>query len=105
MWYMGGMETLKQGEDDREHRISDRGPGTMSAQEMVQSVTVRALRDKAEIQKFDALIRAHHYLGLKSLVGEQLRYVAEIHGTWVGLLAWAAPALKIKARDAWIGWG
>ena len=104
MWYMGGMETLKQGEDDREHRISDRGPGTMSAQEMVQSVTVRALRDKAEIQKFDALIRAHHYLGLKSLVGEQLRYVAEIHGTWVGLLAWAAPALKIKARDAWIDW-
>lgn len=99
------METQKrEGQAEAQHQISDRGPGTMSAQEMVRSVAVRPLREKAEIEKFDALMRANHYLGLRTLVGECLRYVAEVDGTWVALLAWAAPALKIAPRDTWIGW-
>lgn len=54
--------------------------------------------------KWDALMRAHHYLGLTAMVGRSLRYVAEIDGHWLALLGWASPALKCASRDTWIGW-
>jgi hypothetical protein len=46
----------------------------------------------------------HHYLGFKSLVGESIRYVAELQSRWLALLGWSAAALKCQPRDAWIGW-
>lgn len=49
-------------------------------------------------------MRRHHYLGFDGMVGESLRYVAEIDGQWVALLGWQAAALKCRARDRWIGW-
>ena len=49
-------------------------------------------------------MRAHHYLGLKALVGRSLRYVAHYEGQWLALLGWASAAKKCAARDAWIGW-
>jgi hypothetical protein len=45
-----------------------------------------------------------HYLGFKSLVGESIRYIAELRGRWVALLGWSSAALKCYPRDAWIGW-
>jgi len=45
-----------------------------------------------------------HYLGFKSLVGESIRYIAELRGQWVALLGWPSAALKCHPRDAWIGW-
>jgi len=53
---------------------------------------------------WDALMREHHYLGLKALVGRSLRYVAKYEGRWLALLGWASGALKCAPRDAWIGW-
>ncbi|MBM3878583.1 MAG: DUF4338 domain-containing protein [Verrucomicrobia bacterium] len=38
------------------------------------------------------------------MVGESLRYVAELDGQWVALLAFSAPALHLKGRERWIGW-
>ena len=60
--------------------------GTMSAFEMVRSVVVRPIRSPDEIRRFDALMRAHRYLGLNTLVGENIRYVAESEGEWVAPL-------------------
>lgn len=57
-----------------------------------------------ERAEWDALMRAHHYLGFAAMVGRSLRYVAEIDGRWLALLGWASPALKCASRDAWIGW-
>jgi hypothetical protein len=57
-----------------------------------------------ERERWDALMRAHHYLGFVALVGRSLRYVAEIDGRWLALLGWASPALKVASRDDWIGW-
>ncbi len=57
-----------------------------------------------ERDKWDGLMRAHHYLGLTAMVGRSLRYVAEIDGHWLALLGWASPALKCASRDTWIGW-
>ena len=57
-----------------------------------------------ERQMWDGLMSQYHYLGLKSLVGQSIRYVAELQGRWLALLGWAASALKCQPRDTWIGW-
>ena len=71
---------------------------------MVRGVTVRLVESAAEIRHWDQVIREHHYLGLRSMIGETLRYVAELDGQWVALVGFASPALKVTARDQFIGW-
>ena len=62
------------------------------------------LIEPGERARWEALMRAHHYLGLGAMVGRSLRYVGERDGQWVALLGWASAALKCAPRDAWIGW-
>lgn len=71
--------------------------------EYLRSLTVRPI-GFSERSEWDALMSNQHYLGLKSLVGESIRYVAEIKGRWVALLGWSSAALKCLPRDSWIGW-
>jgi len=66
-------------------------------------VSVRPIRPE-ERERWDALVDEHHYLGLRSLFGKTLRYVAVADERWLALLGWQAAALKCAARDAWIGW-
>lgn len=66
-------------------------------------VTVRLVVE-AERPEFDRCLEAEHYLASSALVGETLRYVAELDGQWVALLTFSAPALHLKAREKWIGW-
>ena len=69
----------------------------------LKSITVRPIRP-GERERWNALMREHHYLGFHSLVGESMKYVAEAGGEWVALLGWGASAFKCGARDRWIGW-
>src|SRR5579863_3332867 len=55
-------------------------------------------------ERWEELMRQHHYLGFSRLVGESLRYVAERAGEWFALLGWHAAALKCRPRDRFIGW-
>jgi hypothetical protein len=71
--------------------------------ELLGRVSVRPIRPE-ERGRWDALVDEHHYLGLRSLFGKTLRYVAVADGRWLALLGWQAAALKCAARDAWIGW-
>jgi len=57
-----------------------------------------------ERERWEELMRRHHYLGFHALMGASIRYVAEIGDRWVALLAWSAAALKCRVRDRWIGW-
>ncbi len=66
-------------------------------------VVVRPIH-AGERGEWDRLMSAHHYLGFQSLVGESLRYVAEVPERWLALLGWSAAAFKCRPRDAWIGW-
>jgi hypothetical protein len=59
----------------------------------LSSIVVRPVRPD-ERQMWDRLMSQHHYLGLKSLVGKSIRYIAEAQGRWLALLGWAASALK-----------
>jgi hypothetical protein len=72
-------------------------------QALLDGVQVRVL-DPAERERFDQLLIQEHYLKATQLVGEQVRYVAEYQGQWVGMLAWSAGAYKLKRREQWIGW-
>lgn len=67
------------------------------------AVKVRPIT-RRERSNWDSLMARHHYLGFRSLVGESIRYVAELDGRWLALLGWSAAALKCKPRDIWIGW-
>jgi hypothetical protein len=69
----------------------------------LRRVRVRLI-EPSERVRWDALMRAHHYLGLRALVGRSLRYVAECDGRWLALLGWASAALMCAPRDRWIGW-
>lgn len=57
-----------------------------------------------EEARFQALMQAHHYLGALPKFGQTLWYVAVDGGEWLALLVFSAAALKVGARDAWIGW-
>ncbi len=70
---------------------------------VLDQVTVR-LVEEAERPEFDRLLREEHYLHSSVLVGQALRYVAELGGQWLARLTFSAPALHLKARERWIGW-
>lgn len=57
-----------------------------------------------ERQLFDCLIEQQHYLHSARIGGPSLRYVAEVRGQWVGLVAFSGASPQIKARDRRIGW-
>lgn len=75
----------------------------MPAQTELQKVIVRPIQPQEE-PKWNQLMATHHYLGFRQLVGESIKYVAEIHGKWVALLGWGTAAFKCGPRDEWIGW-
>lgn len=70
---------------------------------VLRRVSVRLIQPQ-ERPRFDQLLEQRHYLHSARLGGQSLRYVAELDGEWVALLAFSAPALNIKARERWIGW-
>jgi hypothetical protein len=50
------------------------------------------------------LLQEHHYLGAGPLAGHQLRYLIKGPDGWLGAMAFSAAALRVEARDRWIGW-
>lgn len=68
------------------------------------SLRVRVVTEGAEIKTFDRRLDDRHYLGATRPVGDFLRQIVERDGKAVALLAWGAAALKLKDREAWIGW-
>jgi hypothetical protein len=70
---------------------------------MLKEIEVRPV-ERSEEPRFQALMQEHHYLGSLRKIGEALWYVATCGEEWVALLIFAAAALKIAARDQWIGW-
>lgn len=60
--------------------------------------------EESERERFDELLEEKHYLGASPRVGDFLRQVVERDGQWVALLVWGPAALKLKDREAWMGW-
>jgi len=53
---------------------------------------------------WDQLVSSYHYLGYQNLLGHRLKYFAFMKDRPVAALSWSAPALKLAARDCFIGW-
>ena len=66
-------------------------------------LVVRPITDR-ERDMWDRLMKEHHYLGFKHLVGESIRYVALLDDRWVGLLGFCSGTFTSAPRDQWIGW-
>ncbi len=71
--------------------------------DVLQRIHLR-LAGEADRPEFDFRLERDHYLHDSTLVGQSLRYIAEVDGRWVALIAFSAPALHVKARERWIGW-
>ena len=69
----------------------------------LSEVVVRPIRAD-ERDRWDALMRRHHYLGFNRTAGRALRQIAEYRGQWLALLLWQASALMCAPRDRWINW-
>lgn len=65
---------------------------------------MRVVSERDEIKWFDERLGQEHYLGQTPPVGDFLRQVVEREGQVLALLVWGAAALKLKDREAWIGW-
>jgi hypothetical protein len=72
-------------------------------QAVLDGVQVRLI-EAEEQERFDRLLIEQHYLHNAEMVGARLCYVAQYEGQWLALLSWSAPAYRLKAREAWIGW-
>lgn len=54
---------------------------------------------------FRFLLQRYHYLGLRNVAGENLKYlVRDRDGRSLACLLFNAAAWKVQARDGWIGW-
>jgi len=73
-------------------------------QALLNRVVVRPIASPAERSRWDDLITLEHYLHSARMMGEQIRYVAEVDGDWVGLLGWSSATLSSAIRRRWIGW-
>lgn len=78
-------------------------PAGLHDQAILKGVQVRLCAPQ-ERERYAQLMISHHYLKSDQLVGEQIRYVAEVEGAWVGLLSWSAAAFHLEHREQWIGW-
>ena len=70
----------------------------------LRAVRVRSTWGAQEHRRWDQLVATHHYLSFQGLFGKGLRHVATLGSTWIALVGWQAGALKLTARDRWIGW-
>ena len=67
-------------------------------------VTVELISGSDLEPVWDQLVSRYHYLGYQNLLGHRLKYLAFIKDRPVAALSWSAPALKLAARDCFIGW-
>jgi SRSO17 transposase len=70
----------------------------------LKPVEIRLVDGEAEGQKWREFVHRHHWLGEGSNRGMRLRYLIYARGRPVAALGWQSGALKLQARDCFIGW-
>jgi SRSO17 transposase len=67
-------------------------------------VTIKLISGSGLEPLWNQLVSSYHYLGYQNLLGHRLKYFVFIKDRPVAALSWSAPALKLAARDCFIGW-
>ncbi len=70
----------------------------------IQGLRILLVRTDAERALWNELMAREHFLGAPILAGHQLRYLVDSAHGCLGGFGFAAAALKVADRDAWIGW-
>jgi SRSO17 transposase len=70
----------------------------------VQPVEVRLVKSDAEHEVWRGMIARHHYLGCPRDIGRRVGYLVISHDRLIGAIGWKSAALKLEARDSFIGW-
>ena len=75
----------------------------MSGSNVFSNLVVRPVRQE-ELFRWNSYMQGYHYLGLRWIGGQSLRYIALLDGDWVALLGWGSASKNCGVRDAHIGW-
>lgn len=61
-------------------------------------------KDDSKMRIWNELVAREHPQGDRRLVGRQLRYLVGSEHGWLGAVGFSASALRLEARERWIGW-
>lgn len=70
----------------------------------LEDLEIQRVEDSEQMQIWNEMMVQDHPDGHGPLVGRQLRYLVRCRQGWLGGVGFAACALRVKDRDAWIGW-
>jgi len=70
----------------------------------VRGLELLWVRTPEQMRIWNELMLTDHPQGAGPLVGRQVRYLIGSHHGWLGGVGFAAAALHLADRDAWIGW-
>ena len=70
----------------------------------VEGLRLVVVQDEALHRVWNTLLATEHPQGTATFAGCQVRYlIGSVHG-WLGAVGFSASALRLRARDAWMGW-
>lgn len=72
--------------------------------EGVRELVIVPVATRAERQVWNTLIASEHRQGLTTFAGAQMRYLVDSAHGWLGAAGFAAAALRLAAREHWMGW-
>ena len=70
----------------------------------VEGLELVRVSTREQMRLWNELMESEHPQGAGPLVGRQLRYLIHSAHGWLGGFGFAAAALQLAERDAWIGW-
>ena len=70
----------------------------------VESLRLVVVEDEAQRRIWNTLLAREHPQGTTTFVGCQVRYLIDSAHGWLGAVGFSAAALRLRARDAWMGW-
>ena len=70
----------------------------------VEGLRLVVVEHEAQRRIWNTLLAEEHPQGTTTFVGCQVRYLIESAHGWLGAVGFSASALRLRARDAWMGW-
>lgn len=70
----------------------------------LQPIELERVLTRQQSKLWNELIERYHYLGYKTLLGAQIRYLFRSPAGLLGAIGFSAAAWKVAPRDTWIGW-
>ena len=72
--------------------------------DLIQHLVLREVESEEDFRRWNEVILREHPFGNRRLVGRQLRYLIESEHGCLGAVGFSSAALRLRDRDAWIGW-